>query len=104
MNRPPSAHQQAASGELGALRWTLLQNTNDGRANHVLIIMGWRANGSFECYMSVSSLAAAVGCHERTVQHKIKHLLLRHFITDISDQYPFRRTRTYLLNAPVVIY
>lgn len=94
----------AASGRLGALRWALLQNTGDATANHLLIVMGWRANSSFECYLAVSTMAKLVHCHARTVQHKIKHLLLLGFIEDISAEFPQRRTRTYRLNAPVVCF
>lgn len=102
MSRRESTQALAAAGELGALRWALVQDTDDAGANHLLIIMAWRANGSFECFMSVARIALAMGRHERTVQHKIQHLLLREFITDISERYRHRRTRTYRLNAPAV--
>lgn len=103
MSRGRSTREQAASGELGALRWSLLQNTDDAGANHLLIIMAWRANASFACHMSVATMAALVRCHPRTIQHRVQYLLKREFITDISDQYPERRTRTYRLNAPTVM-
>ena len=104
MNRRESTHQDALSGRLGALRWTLMQRTGDAKANHLLIAMGWRANGSFECFMSVPSMAKIIECHPRTIQHKINYLLKRGFISDISAEFPRRRTRTYRLNAPAVCF
>jgi hypothetical protein len=88
---------KALSGELGALRWALRQDTDDAGANHLLIIMGWRANTSWEFFMSLKKASALVGCHVRTVQRKIEHLLLRGYIEDISWRYPKRRAKTYRL-------
>lgn len=104
MSRGRSTRERAASGELGALRWALLQDSGDAGANHLLIIMGWRANGTFESYLSVASMASLTRCHARTVQHRIQHLLRMEFISDISDLNPERRTRTYRLNAPIVAF
>lgn len=88
---------KALAGEIGALRWGLEHDTDDAGANHALIVMGWKANTSWEFFMSQKRFAALLGCHVRTVQRKIEHLLLRGFIEDISYLYPRRRTKTYRL-------
>lgn len=103
MNRSASSREMAATGEIGALRWALLQRSENAAANHLLIVMGWRANKTFESYMSAATMAAETGLHKRTVKRKIKFLLERGFITDITHLCGINRpTKTYRLNAPIV--
>ena len=97
MSRFDYNKSRALAGALGALRWAITQRSDDACADHVLIKMGARANSSFECYMSVGNLAAEVGCSVRTVQRKIRHLLARGYLVDISHHYPWRQTNTYRL-------
>lgn len=82
--------QKALAGDLGALRWALEHDSDDAGANHALIIMGWKANTSWEFFMSLENFAKLMPCHVRTVQRKIEHLLLR----------VYRGCELYLSSAP----
>lgn len=103
MNRSASAREEAATGERGALQWAVLQRTGDASANHLLIVMGWRGNRTFECYMSVATMARETGLSIRTVRRKIPYLIMCGCITEIGHpDGNRRRTKLYRLNAQVV--
>ncbi len=99
MSRRIETLRQAAAGELGALRWSVLMDPGDALAKLVLIMMACAANTSWECYMSIRTIAGNAGCSGRTVERKIEFLLVRGYLDDVSAQYPERRTRTYRLCA-----
>src|SRR5687768_16919193 len=97
MSRRKETLRQAAAGELGALRWSVLQRTDDVMANHILIIMACAANSSWLCFMALATIAEQVGCSIKTVERKIPYLVRRGYLEDVSERYPESRTRTYRL-------
>lgn len=96
-SRSAGSQQKALSGELGALRWAVVQHSDDACADHILIKMAVKANTSFECFMSVANLAVEVGCSARTIQRKLQHLISRGYLVDVSASFPWRRTKTFRL-------
>ncbi len=95
--RAREAAAKAAAGELGALRWALLQKSDDAGANHTLIVMSRFADKSWECYLSIPRIAEEVGSNARTIRRKIKHLVQRGYLREVSVEYPDRRSKTYRL-------
>ena len=86
--------EDAFAGKLGALRWAVVQQTEDAAANLTLIQMGKAGNNSWRCYMAVAELARRVGCDPRTVQRKLRYLELRGYIEEDHGDHR-RRTRLY---------
>lgn len=82
----------ATAGKLGALRWSVLQRSDNGIANHILIMMACAANTSWECFMALPTIAEHVQRSVKIVERKISYLLLRGYLEDVSAQYPERRT------------
>lgn len=97
MSRRKDTLRQAAAGEIGALRWSVLQRTGDALASHILISMACAANSSWICYMALTTIAKQVECSVKTVERKIPYLLQRGYLEEVSDQFPERRTKAYRL-------
>lgn len=77
------------------LDWAFNQITKSQSANHVLIVMARRANGTGTCFMSQRRIADEVGCSIETVGRAIRWLKNKNFIFEARDCHQNRRTKSY---------